>query len=76
MTKQEKMLIDHFGTEEVHIDCIKVGDTVIHDEAMKTVCRQNIGGDTFMGRTLWGDSYKLGTVPVKRVSFTTEKANG
>ena len=53
--------------EEVHVDCIKVGDTVIHEGELRTVCRNNIGGDTFMGRTLWGDSYRLGTVPVKRV---------
>jgi len=69
MTKQEKMLIDHFGTEEVHIDCIKVGDTVIHDGAMKTVGTHNITFDTFMGRGLWGDCYRSGTVLVKRVSF-------
>ena len=62
------------NTEEVHISCIKVGDTVIHNEVMKTVCRRDIGGDTFIGPTLWGDSYRLGTIPVKRVSFTTEKA--
>ena len=48
-----------------HIDSIRPGDTVLVDGHLKTVSP----GDTkegFMGTTLWGDSYRLGTWLVKR----------
>jgi hypothetical protein len=54
---------------EVHISNVKVGDTVIHNDVEMTVCRNNIKRDEFMGTTLFGDSYRLGTIPVKKVDF-------
>lgn len=49
---------------------IQVGDTILHtDGQLRTVCRNNITRSPFMGLTLFGDPYKLGTIPVKRVKF-------
>ncbi len=56
-------------TELVHIEAVNVGDTVIHHGEEKTVSRNNIGGDRFTGRTLWGDSYLCGREKVKRVLY-------
>lgn len=53
-----------------HVDLIHPGDTVLIDGHLKTVSPSNIKRG-FMGTTLWGDSYKLGTTPVQRVTFET-----
>lgn len=55
--------------EEVHISHIKVGDTVIHHGHQRTVCRRTFVTDSFVGLMLWGDSYNMGKVKVKRVVF-------
>lgn len=57
--------------DEVHIDDIVHGDTVIHKGEMKTVSGTDIGGDKFMGKSIFGDSYKSGHELVKRVNFKT-----
>lgn len=54
---------------QVHIDDIKIGDTVERNGILKTVGACNIGGDKFIGRTLWGDSYMGGRKSVTRVTF-------
>lgn len=51
-------------TTPTHITNVRPGDTVLHEGELKTVSRSSIGGDAFMGPTLWGDSYHLGTKPV------------
>lgn len=48
---------------KVHIDTVRVGDTVEVNGVLKTVCPGDIKSG-FMGTTLFGDSYRLGTVPV------------
>lgn len=51
----------------VHKDTIKVGDTILcSDGLMRTVCRNNITSG-FCGVCLFGDSYQLGQIPVKKV---------
>lgn len=56
-------------TKQVHISTIKPGDTVIHNGHMRTVCANNITHSDFMGRQLFGDSYRLGH---KKVTLVTE----
>jgi IS4 transposase len=51
---------EKFPVKEVHISTIKGGDTVIHNGEVATVSGTNIKQDSFMGTTLFGDSYKLG----------------
>ena len=46
---------------------IKTGDTVMVNGKMKTVSHTSFGGDGFMGRTLFGDSYYLGRKLVDKV---------
>lgn len=53
--------------ENTNIALIKAGDTVIHDRYTRTVCKKDVKHDSFMGHTLWGDSYCLGYKPVKKV---------
>lgn len=53
--------------EQVHISQIMAGDTVEIDGVAKTVSGNNIKRG-FMGKTLFGDSFKMGTVPVKKIT--------
>lgn len=54
----------------VHISEIRTGDTILHtDGKIRTVCRNNIHKDRFMGISLWGDTYRLGTIPVKKIIY-------
>jgi len=53
--------------EDVHISKIKAGDLVVHEGVLKTVCSKDIRTGGFLGTTLWGDSYRAGTLLVKRV---------
>lgn len=55
--------------EEVNISEIKVGDTIIHHGQQRTVCQRAFGHDPFIGKLLWGDSYNMGHMPVKKVTF-------
>lgn len=48
-----------------HKDDVKVGDTIEHAGHERTVCACDIKHDAFMGRTLFGDSYRLGYQLVK-----------
>jgi hypothetical protein len=50
-----------------HIDLISHGDTVEHYGELRTVCSSDINSG-FMGVTIFGDSYRLGTLPVIRVT--------
>lgn len=59
-------------TTPTHISLIRPGDTVQVGGDLKTVSPGDIRKG-FMGTTLWGDSYRLGTAPVQRVNFTTAK---
>ena len=61
--------------EKAHISQIRIGDTILHNNEVKTVSGNNIKHDSFMGKTLFGDSYHLGYKLVTKISFkwTTEK---
>lgn len=59
--------MDTVQTKDVHISTICVGDIVKHDGKVVTVGSHDIKYCNFMGHTLFGDSYKLGRVPVKKV---------
>lgn len=62
------MNIEDFKTIEVHISTIQPGDTILHlDGHIRTVSRSNIRENMFVGRTLFGDSYNLGTILVKKI---------
>ena len=51
----------------VHISQISVGDTVELDGKLTTVGANHIKRDSFMGITLFGDSYNLGTKAINKV---------
>lgn len=53
---------------KVHISEIKIGDVVqCPDGHARTVGRESITYDSFLGRRLWGDSYRLGYLPVTKI---------
>ena len=54
-----------YDVVHTHIDLIQPGDTIEVDGHLRTVSPGAIRKG-FMGTTLWGDSYRLGTLPVKR----------
>jgi len=59
---------------EVHISTISIGDSIIcSDRFERTVSKDNIKKDSFMGISIFGDTYKLGQTPCKKVIY--EKIN-
>ena len=60
--------------EQVHISCIKPGDTVLIKGVLKTVCPKDLSYEPFMRYALWGDSYHLGRLLITRVTFGAEIA--
>ncbi|MCS2475505.1 hypothetical protein NXX39_20730 [Bacteroides ovatus] len=64
----------NYEVEEVHISTIQAGDTILHtDGLIRTVDNVNIRHSSFMGITLFGDSYHLGNALVKRLRIITVK---
>jgi len=60
--------------EQVSVDRIKAGDTVLIDGVHKTVCRKDLGHDGLLGPTLWGDSHRAGHDKITRITFGAEIA--
>ena len=63
-------IINGLNIETTHIKDIKdikVGDVVLFHGVEKTVTAKDIKEDSFMGRTLFGDSYCLGYLAVLKV---------
>ena len=63
--------MQNYRIEKRHISDIRIGDTVMHNGEMKTVGKNNLKYDSFMGYSLFGDSYKLGRQAVEVVIFFT-----
>jgi len=59
--------IAQYKTEQVSISKIRIGDTVIHEDVVTTVGRENIKYCSFMGMTIFGDSYRSGHKLITRV---------
>ena len=59
----------NYTIEEVHITTICPGDTILHYGELKTVCRNNIKHNEFMGISIFGDSYRSGYLPVKKANI-------
>ncbi|HFZ9108588.1 TPA: hypothetical protein ACIPVM_000097 [Salmonella enterica subsp. diarizonae serovar 50:k:z35] len=55
--------------KDVHISTVSPEDTVLHHGQLRTVGRKDIKRDSFFGLMLFCDSYNLGTIPVKKVTF-------
>lgn len=58
-----------YNIKKVHISEIKEGDTIKHNNKIVTVNKEYIKRDSFMGISLFGDSYKLGYQLVEKVIF-------
>ena len=62
----------HYHTTPVHISGIRPGDTILFDGHLRTVCDSDIKFDGFTGITIFGDSYRIGMLPVHKVVFHKE----
>jgi hypothetical protein len=54
---------------KTHINNIMVGDTILYKGIEKTVSANNILEDKFLGRSIFGDSFNLGYIPVIKIIF-------
>jgi len=54
---------------QVHISTIKSGDTVIHYGIATTVGKKDIKHNSFIGYTLFGDSYRLGSELITKITY-------
>jgi len=61
-----------FTIKEVDRSEIVVGDTIIMDGVMKTVCNNNIKYNEFFGITIHGCNFRLGMDKVQKVLFDTK----
>ncbi|MGE2697361.1 hypothetical protein ACQH80_22795 [Escherichia coli] len=59
----------NYRIEKRHINNINPGDTVLIGGELRTVTSRDIKHDSFMGRTLFGDSYNLGHLLVTVAVF-------
>lgn len=59
----------NYSIVKTHKDQVRAGDTIIHNGVMMTVCKTDFGRDKLMGSTIFGDSYRLGYMPVSVVAF-------
>ena len=55
-------------TINVHIEDLRVGDTILHENKPRTLSQANFSFDEFMRRRVDGDSYQLGHKPVKLIT--------
>jgi hypothetical protein len=58
-----------FKFKMVHITTIQAGDAIEHEGRWMTVCAKDIKTGGFMGTTIFGDSYRMGHVQVKKAIF-------
>ena len=56
-------------TKFVNISEIVPGDTVMLNGHEQTINKSHIKDDSFMGRTLFGDTYRLGTILIEKVTL-------
>jgi len=57
------------STKLVHIDLVRIGDAIRHRGEFRTVGRADVKRSEFMGRTIFGDCYKLGQQLVEVAQF-------
>lgn len=63
-------------TSNVHVSAVMPGDCILHDGKMKTVGRKDIKRSDFMGTTIFGDSFNLGTKAVVKMEYTDPRRTG
>lgn len=66
-------MITKVNRSQVHIRTIQVGDTIEHGGHVVTVGQKDLRNDMFMGVSIFGDTYSLGSKPVTKIEFPTQK---
>lgn len=62
--------MEYFITK-THINNIVSGDTIFYRGKIRTVSNSDIKYSNFMGKSIFGDTFKLGYVKVQKVNFKT-----
>jgi hypothetical protein len=65
----------NYSIKKQHISTIKAGDTILHNSIMKTVTNKDIHYNSFMGISIFGDSYHIGNKLVDVVTIIKPKIN-
>jgi hypothetical protein len=60
----------NYTIQQDHIGNLRAGDTIMHNGEMKTVSGNNIKRDSFMGTSVFGDTYNHGHKPIEKINFT------
>lgn len=58
MTDEEEKITAFNGTVKTYIGNLRAGDVVIHNDSLKTVGRNDIKLDSFIGLCIFGDASK------------------
>lgn len=62
--------------KEIHISEVRPGMTIYHNDQFATVGKNDITKDKFMGLSVFGDTYKVGTRPIVMILFKVPTAFG
>jgi len=65
-----KQRLGHLSYEFVNISKVKTGDTVVIENSLRTVGKNDIKNCQFMGRSLFGDTFNLGSKKIIKVNTT------
>ena len=61
--------MSRYKTKNKHISLIRQGDTILHNGEERTVCDSDILISSFMGISIFGDSYSMGRKLVKEITY-------
>jgi hypothetical protein len=59
----------NYDITEVHVSTIQGGDTILYNDKITTVSFNNIKRDSFIGNTIFGDSFHSGNILVKKIIY-------
>jgi len=65
--------MESFYCIEVNIEEIRAGDTILHNEKLTTVCDYDIKYCSFMGISIFGDTYTMGRKKVTKCIYTNKE---
>jgi hypothetical protein len=57
----------NYAVELKNISTIRAGDLIRHEGIIRTVSANNIKYNSFMGTTIFGDSYSIGNKLVEKI---------
>ena len=56
MTNSENKVIAYFGSEDVRVSDLRLGDTIIYNDSLRTIGKGDVLFGGFMGTRIFGDA--------------------